>query len=88
MDQLDQFLDRLYVLHLHDNDGSADQHRNLFTKSIDFDRLAAYIARSDYTKPMSLEVVVSDEYANDDEFLAVAFESGNRFAEMVQSHKF
>jgi len=88
MDQLDQFLDRLYVLHLHDNDGSADQHRNLFTKSIDFDRLAAYIARSVYNKPMSLEVVVSDDYANDDEFLAVAFESGNRFAEMVQSHKF
>lgn len=84
MDLLDQFLGRLYVLHLHDNDGSADQHRNLFTKSIDFKRLAGYIARSVYTKPMSLEVVVSEAYANDADFLADAFETGSRFAKMVE----
>lgn len=87
MEQLEQFLDRLYVLHLHDNDGSADQHRNLFTKTIDFDRLAAYIARSVYNKPISLEVIVSEDDANDTAFLATAFESGNRFVEMVESAK-
>lgn len=87
MDQLEQFLDRLYVLHLHDNDGSADQHRNLFTKTIDFDRLAAYIARSVYNKPISLEVVISEDDANDTAFLATAFESGNRFTEMVAAAK-
>ena len=83
MDQLENFLDRLYVLHLHDNDGSGDQHRNLFTKTIDWERLAGYIARSVYDKPISLEVVVSDDDVNDATFLATAFETGNRFSEMV-----
>lgn len=83
MDQLEQFLDRLLVLHLHDNDGSGDQHRNLFTKSIDWPRLADYIAESIYDKPMSLEVVVNEDDANDEDFLATAFETGTRFAEMV-----
>ena len=84
MAQLAHFLDRLIVLHLHDNDGSSDQHRNLFTKTIDWERLAKYIAKSSYAKPMSLEVVVSDDDANDAAFLATAFETGNRFAKMVR----
>lgn len=87
MDQIEQFLERLIVLHLNDNDGSGDQHRNLFTKGIDWGRLADYIAESVYDKPMSLEVVVSDEDTNDQSFLATAFETGNRFAKMVENSR-
>ena len=87
MEQLENFLDRLIVLHLNDNDGNGDQHRNLFSKGVDWARLADYIAESVYDKPMSLEVIVSEDDANDTGFLTTAFETGNRFALMVESSR-
>jgi sugar phosphate isomerase/epimerase len=87
MEQLENFLDRLIVLHLNSNDGTDDQHHNLFVDPIDWERLAKYIAASVYTKPMSLEVIVSDADKDEGSFLQTAFETGNRFAEMVDRYR-
>ena len=83
MEQLESFGDRLIALHLNGNDGTGDQHRNLFVNNMDWERLAELIAASVYDKPMSLEVVSSELDANDAAFLQTAFSTGNRFAEMV-----
>ncbi len=85
MDGLENCLDRLIVLHLNSNDGSVDQHHNLFVDGIDWERLAEMIARSVYDKPMSLEVVVSELDVDDADFLQKAFETGSRFAGMVEA---
>ena len=87
MDGLESFLDRLIVLHLNSNDGSGDQHRNVFADDIDWDRLAKLIAQSPYDKPMSLETIVTDQDASEAEFLQTAFSTGTRFAELVAQHK-
>lgn len=85
--ELEKFLDRLLVLHLHGNDGTEDQHRNLFVNDLDWDNLARMIALSPYAKPISLEVMVSELDANETAFLQTAFSTGSRFSEMVEHHR-
>ena len=87
LEQLENFLDRLIVLHLNGNDGIADQHHNLFVNPLDWERLAQLIAASVYDKPMSLETMASERDESDAAFLQTAFETGNRFAEMVAKQR-
>lgn len=56
LDRLEAVADRLISLHLHDNDGTGDQHRLPFMGNVDWARLMGIIARSPYSKWVSLEV--------------------------------
>jgi len=56
LDRLEAAADRLISLHLHDNDGTGDQHRLPFMGNVDWARLTGIIARSPYSKWVSLEV--------------------------------
>jgi len=89
LDRLAACADRLICLHLHDNDGSGDQHRVPFTGIIDWDRLASLVAASSYVKPaITLECVMRDSPITDEaDFLAAAAAAGSRFAAMVDSHR-
>lgn len=89
LDRLDRIRDRLISVHLHDNDGSADQHRLLFTGSVDWGRLAGILARSGYEKCVSMELSMRNEPYGDDEdaFLRKGFETGDRLAGMIASAK-
>ena len=76
--------DRLVAVHLHDNDGKADQHKPLFSGTTDWEALAAVIARSAYAKPVSMEVGIQNSgFTDESAFLAKAFETGSKFADMV-----
>jgi sugar phosphate isomerase/epimerase len=76
--------DRLISVHLHDNDGTSDQHRLPFTGSIDWTRLAAIVAASSYRKCISLEVSIHGSGTFDERrFLADAYDAGTRLAQMV-----
>ena len=81
--------DRLIAFHLNDNDSSADQHRLIFSGTVDWDRLAKIIAASAYDKEyMTIELVMPKEpgniYAGDEAgFLAQAMEGGLKFHNMV-----
>ena len=61
LDRLEALASRLLSVHLHDNDGSADQHRLLFTGTVAWERLARIIARSAYQKCVSMEVSMRSE---------------------------
>ena len=84
---LETYAGRLLVLHLNGNDGTGDQHRNLFVNDIDWDNLARIIANSPYRKPISLETMVSDLDKDEADFLRAAYQTGNRFADLVQKHR-
>ena len=85
LDGLERNLERLISVHLHDNDGASDQHRLLYTGTVDWGRLASLLARSPYAKPVSMEVSTRNEPGLDEAgFLASAFETGTRFAGMVE----
>lgn len=49
---------RLMALHLHDNDGLADQHQPPFMGTLDWSRLAAIIASSGYPREISFEIAM------------------------------
>jgi sugar phosphate isomerase/epimerase len=84
MDRLAPLMQRLAVLHLHDNDGEGDQHRLPFVGAVDWQLAAELIAQAPYTKPMSYEVSIRNAGISDErEFLQQAYATGARFAEMV-----
>ncbi len=86
LDRLEALKDRLISIHLHDNDGTGDQHMLLFSGTTDWERLAGILADSSYTKCVSMEVATRGHDIEDEtEFLRQAHETGTRFAEMVQA---
>ncbi|MCE7981213.1 MAG: sugar phosphate isomerase/epimerase [Caldilinea sp. CFX5] len=88
MDRLAPLMDRLAVLHLHDNNGQEDQHRLLFDAAVDWELAAKLIAAAPYTKPMSYEVSMRNAgIADEQTFLQQAYTTGARFAEMVVAHR-
>lgn len=52
----DRLADRLLAVHLHDNNGFGDQHLLPFRGSVDWDEVAGFLVRANYTKPLNLEV--------------------------------
>jgi sugar phosphate isomerase/epimerase len=89
LDRLDRLRDRLISVHLHDNDGSGDQHRLLFTGTVNWLRLAAIVARSGYKQCVSMELSMRNEPYDDDEdaFLRKGFETGEQLATMIGAAK-
>jgi len=87
LDRLAAVKDRLISLHLDDNDGSGDQHMPIFGATVDWERLAAVIAASGYSRPvMTMEVVTREAGIEDEgEFLRHCLEGGRRFAAMVEA---
>ena len=57
--KLEKNLDRLCAVHLHDNDGTADQHQPPFYGTLDWPRLARLLAKAPLlaNKPLQFEVV-------------------------------
>jgi len=84
--QLDRLKDRLICVHLHDNDGTADQHNLMFTGSVDWPALARILAQSAYTKPVSTEANMGRSQIKDETvFLAEAYERCARLTTMIQA---
>ncbi len=78
--------DRLIAVHLHDNDGTGDQHLTPFKANIDWPRLAELIAGSAYDKPLSLELAMGPQ-EDQAAVLAHAFQAGMRLTEMVDQRR-
>jgi sugar phosphate isomerase/epimerase len=85
---LDQVKHRLISVHLHDNDGSSDQHNLLFSGTVDWERLARVIAASSYSKCVSMEVSMFNSGIKDERhFLERAFRTGETFSHMVAKYR-
>ena len=88
LDQLELMKDRLAAVHLHDNDGLHDLHRLPFTGKVDWARLANIMARSAYSKCVSMESNMHRETTRDErEFLALAFQAGTRLTGMIEAER-
>jgi len=83
LDRLAALAGRLISIHLHDNDGTADQHRLPFTGTVDWRRLAGILARSSYRKWPNLESTMAHYPGRGERaFLAEAFAAATRLADM------
>ena len=79
--------DRLISIHLHDNDGISDQHKLMFSGTINWDRLAGILAASSYSGCISLEVNMRNHQGMKQKlFLSKAYESGVKLTNMVKKH--
>ncbi|HDZ21455.1 MAG TPA: sugar phosphate isomerase/epimerase [Phycisphaerae bacterium] len=87
LDELEPLKDRLISVHLHDNDGSGDQHKVPFTGTVDWDRLVGILAESSYTKCVSMESSVGDGFDDEIAFLQAAFDAGTRLAAMIDKRR-
>ena len=96
MDFLEKGKSRLAALHLHENDGSGDQHRPPFYGTVDWPRLAGIIATSGYPRQISYEMSIgSSQFRIPDvmpqpedvcrAFLKDAYERCVKFAQMVET---
>ena len=87
LDELDALKDRLISIHLHDNDGTDDQHKLPFSATVDWARLAGLLAASAYEKCVSMEVGMRNSGLDDEtQFLARAFDTGSTLTDMVSSY--
>jgi len=82
-DMLAQFGHRLMALHLHDNDGTDDQHLLPFDGTTDWPALMQRIRQTGYTGPTTLEVVCEGyQDRPPEEFLALAYERVKKLDEL------
>jgi len=83
IDWLEAHADRLVAVHLHDNDGTGDQHRLPGMGSVDWPRLMRIIASSSYKKPLNMEVSQKNSgyEGREEEFLRAAHDCGLRISE-------
>lgn len=84
LDHLEPLKHRLIAVHLHDNDGTRDQHWVPFTGTVDFPRLTRLLAASSYSGCISME---SNLRQTPDSakptFLSDAYRAGERLTEML-----
>lgn len=84
LERLAMLKDRLISVHLHDNDGSSDQHMLPFSGTVEWRRLARIIGMSAYAGPVSLEVsMVNAGIQNERAFLKAAHEAGTQLHQMI-----
>ena len=83
---LERFKERLIAVHLHDNDGSRDQHKIPFTGTVDWTNLASMIASSAYKQCVNLEVVMRESgYKDEAAFLEHARQAGEKLALLLKA---
>ncbi len=84
LDQLAKHADRLLAVHLHDNDGSGDQHKLPFMGTVDWGRLVGLIAGSSYEKWVNLEVSQGRSgYEDETAFLREAHAIAQRLTQAI-----
>jgi sugar phosphate isomerase/epimerase len=82
----ERYNDRLFMIHVHDNQGEKDEHILPFAGTFDWEGFAKVLARSPYTLPILVESSTKEE-GDDTAWLEKAFEAGNRISAMVEKHR-
>lgn len=63
-DELDfsKFKDRIFCVHLHDNDGTSDQHLLPFDGTLDWDKVIKKLKDNNYNGPIIMELCYRNKY--------------------------
>lgn len=82
----DLFKNRIFAIHLHDNDGTADQHLLPFDGNIEWKEVIKKLKESNYNGPITLEVCYREEYLNmnAEDFYKKAYELGNKLLQIFE----
>ena len=93
-EETEKYADRIIAVHLHDNDGSGDQHKTPFNGTFNWEWLANVLKRSSYTNPLNFELNCrtspfynpesSDHTGELKAWIADAKEKGSKFNDMCR----
>ncbi|MDZ4169483.1 MAG: sugar phosphate isomerase/epimerase family protein [Coriobacteriia bacterium] len=87
LQHLESVKERLISLHLHDNDGDADQHGPLFSGTVDWGELVRIVAESPYDQFLTFETEMRRSGLHDEAlFLKCAHHDGMKLLSMLQGH--
>jgi len=80
------FKNRIFAVHLHDNDGSDDQHLLPLDGTINWEDVVSKLKKCNYGGPVTLELCYRNDYLNMsvDEFYKKGYEIGERIAAMFE----
>jgi L-ribulose-5-phosphate 3-epimerase len=78
---------RIFALHLHDNNGSGDQHLMPYDGTIDWDKLMQDLKDSNYTSPVTLEILYWNRYLSmsPEDFYKKGYDIAVKLAEQFDS---
>lgn len=79
------FKNKIFAVHLHDNDASDDQHLLPFDGTINWDTVMKNIAKYGYNGPITLELSYRRDYLEQSiqEFYNEGFKRGEKLAEII-----
>lgn len=81
---LDALKERLISIHLHDNDGKTDQHRPIFSGTVDWTELTRIVSASPYREYLTFETDMRRSGMHDEVlFLETAHSDGVRLLDMI-----
>ena len=90
-DWLSMYGDRLFAVHLHDNNGTADTHLQPFSGTVNWNKVAAGIAASSYTGNITVEVSFPGDALHQPDALTAhlktAAENAKKLESMISSEK-
>lgn len=80
------FKDKIFAVHLHDNDGTDDQHLLPFDGNIEWENVIKNLKNANYQGPITLELCYRNQYLEIDveEFYKKGYEIGNKLAKMFE----
>jgi sugar phosphate isomerase/epimerase len=81
---LEEFADRLFAVHLSDNDGLEDRHWIPFTGIVDWERVCYILHEARYSHPLLLEVENNDQIPTE-EFLIKSADAALRIQRLILS---
>ena len=82
----DLFKNRIFAVHLHDNDGTEDQHLLPFEGNIDWKYLIKKLKEANYNGPITMELCYRRKYLDItvEDFYKKAYELGNKLLQMYE----
>lgn len=80
------FKNKIYAVHLHDNDGTDDQHLLPYDGTIDWKAVVKKLNDANYLGPVTLELCYRNEYLElgVEEFYKEGYEIGGKLAEIFE----
>jgi sugar phosphate isomerase/epimerase len=86
LEYAEHYKDRLFMIHIHDNQGIHDEHLLPFEGCFNWEGFAPVLAHSSYNFPILMECSLRGE-SDESAWLEKAFAVGSRFSSMVQKYK-
>ncbi|MBR4004143.1 MAG: sugar phosphate isomerase/epimerase [Clostridia bacterium] len=86
----DYFKNKIFTIHLHDNDGSSDQHKLPFDGSINWEQTLKNLHNAGYKGPITLETIYKNDYLNlsIEDYYKQSYEKANKLKQICLKNNY